>query len=166
MPSLPEVTVSGRKTPNGEAHRYFREVVLAYDGDECLLWPYGRVGGGYGKVWHEGKTHLVHRLVCEEANGPPPTGHVAAHECGNGHLACVTKAHLHWKTKAENEADKLAHGTHSRGELNGNAKLTSAEVSTIRMLKGVASQREIARKFGVKQTQVCRIQQNENWVHG
>lgn len=155
------------KTPNGEALRYFREVVLTYEGDECLPWPYGRVSGGYGKIWHEGKTHLVHRLVCEEVNGPPPTrGHDSAHSCGSGHLACVAPRHLSWKTKAENESDKLVHGTHCRGERNGNAKLTKDDVRAILMLKGTVSQREVAKKFGVKQTQVWRIQRGESRVHG
>lgn len=168
MTSLPDrPALSKRKTPNGEAHRYFREVVLAYQGDECIFWPYGRVAGKYGKVWHEGKTQLVHRLVCAEANGPPPTpGHDAAHECGKGYLACVTKRHLHWKTKSENESDKVAHGTHGRGERNPNAKITKDDARAILALKGSASQRKIAKHFGIKQTQVWRIQQGESWVYG
>lgn len=164
MPSLPEMS---RRIPNGEAARYLREVVLAYDGEGCIQWPYGKVPGGYGKIWHQGKSHLVHRIVCEKTNGPPPTPrHVAAHECGNGHNACVAKRHLRWKTYKENELDKVAHGTAGIGEKNGNAKITKDQAMAIRTLKGSASQREIARQFGIKQTQVWRIQHSESWAHG
>lgn len=40
-------------TPTGEPWRYFQEVVLPYEGDECLSWPYstvrraGKDGKGY-----------------------------------------------------------------------------------------------------------------------
>lgn len=167
MPSLPDRPFVGkRKTPMGEAYRYFRDVVLTYDGDECITWPYGRVGGKYGKVWHDGKTQLVHRLVCQEFNGPPPTpNHDAAHECGKGYFACVTKRHLRWKTKSENELDKVAHGTHGRGDRNGRAKITKDDARAILALKGNATQREIAKQFGIKQTQVWRIQNNESWAN-
>lgn len=100
----------GGGTGDGEPLRYFREVVMAYEGDECLAWPYGKNASGYG-VW-TGATGsgIVSRQVCEEAHGPAPTPkHEAAHSCGKGHLACVTKGHLSWKTPKENGADKRLH---------------------------------------------------------
>ena len=104
-------------TQNGEPYRYYSEEVLAYTGDECLLWPYGRVSKGYALMTAGGMDRYVHRFVCAAENGPAPTPqHQAAHSCGNGHLGCVSRKHLSWKTQAENEADKIAHGTyHLRG---------------------------------------------------
>lgn len=100
---------------NGEASRYFREVVLAYNGSDCLSWPYSCNDSGYGKMQFDGRVQIVSRLVCEHVNGPPPTPkHDAAHSCGKGHEACCTKHHLSWKTRAENMADKIVHGTSSR----------------------------------------------------
>jgi hypothetical protein len=151
--------LSGR-TPWGEPERYYREVVLPYDGAECLIWPYALSNGGYGLIG--GK--IVARLVCEDANGLPPTDdHEAAHSCGRGGEACVTKRHLSWKTHGENEADKLAHGTHNRGERHGLAKLTEPEVRQILALKGTKSQSEIAEQFGVVQQQVSRIHRKVDW---
>lgn len=100
----------GGLTYDDSAQRYFREVVMAYDGDECRAWPLAKDPQGYGRF---GGKH-VHRRVCEEANGPAPTPkHEAAHSCGGGHLACCTKRHLSWKTPKENQADRIIHGTSS-----------------------------------------------------
>ncbi len=104
------------RTAEGDPERYYQNVVLAYDGSECLFWPFSRTKAGYGNMQYEGSARLVHRRVCEEVNGPPPTPkHEAAHSCGNGHLACVTKLHLDWKTHAGNMADMAAHGRSNLG---------------------------------------------------
>src|SRR5687767_14275504 len=63
----------GGGIPHGEAQRYFRDVVLSYDGDECLRWPYADDGKGYGVMRLDGKIAYVHRRVCEYARGPAPS---------------------------------------------------------------------------------------------
>lgn len=153
--------LGGRKTMTGEPERYFREVVLAYEGDDCLCWPYSWAGRGYGTL----NGQYVHRLVCEYVNGEPPTPeHEAAHSCGKGHLACVTKGHLSWKTHIGNMADTIEHGTRSRGERNSVAKLTEADVRKILSLKGSAPQREIAIQFRVTQQTVSDICRGKRWA--
>src|SRR5687768_13005961 len=65
-------------TDKGEAQRYYREVVLPYEGNECLFWPFSRRQNGYAQL----NQRSVHRMVCEEKHGPPPTPrHQAAHSC-------------------------------------------------------------------------------------
>ena len=99
--------------PKGEPNRFLNDVVLPYRGDECLAWPYSCDGGGYGHIANRGK---VHRIVCAKINGKcPGDEYQAAHSCGNGHLGCVNPNHLTWKTRHENQADRLIHGTHNRG---------------------------------------------------
>lgn len=116
-------------TSKGEVERYFCDVVMAYDGDECLLWPFAKLPSGYPKM-NDG---YAHRRVCEEAHGPAPTPeHEAAHSCGNGRLSCVTKRHLSWKTHVENESDKMLHGTRPTGEHHHGAKLSDDDVLEIR----------------------------------
>ena len=86
----------------GKAKEFY-EKALEYDGNECLIWPFQRDKFGYGMM----KNHRVHRRLCEEIHGPPPTpSHQAAHECNNGHQGCVAKNHLKWKTPKENSLDK------------------------------------------------------------
>ena len=152
-------------TPRGEARRFFDEVVLAHEGDECLSWPFARESQGRGVISIGGQMKLVHRLVCEIANGSPPTpSHHAAHSCGKGHEACVARRHLSWKTPAENESDKLGHGTHNRGSRNRSALLCDDDVEKIRALRGRATQRKIAEEFGVSEMQIWRIQTGRAWL--
>src|SRR5690349_16938907 len=111
-------------TAPGEAQRFYRDVVLPYEGDDCLFWPYSKWGRGYGHVWADGRQQYVHVLVCREANGPAPTPkHEAAHSCGKGHLGCCARKHLSWKTRSENHADKITHGTMLRGDTHPRSKL-------------------------------------------
>ena len=150
----------GGGTPIGEPENYYLTIVLAHDEDECLIWPYAKDGQGYPRM---GKSGMVHRLVCEKTHGPAPTGkHQAAHRCGV--KACVAKAHLRWATRVENEADKLIHGTHLRGERQNGAKLTEADVLKIRSLRGKLPQSQIAQEFGVMQQLISRIQTGQRWA--
>lgn len=152
------------RTVRGELLRYFSDVVLTYEGDECLIWPFNRNPGGYGRVSIDGREQLVSRRVCEEANGPPPTPeHHAAHSCGKGHEGCCTKRHLSWKTGTENMADKLLHGTDTRGERNGASKLNAVAVREIIALKGTLVQKDIAQRYGIRVQQVSKIQRGERW---
>lgn len=153
------------RTPDGEPLRFLNEVVLTYTGDECLTWPFGRTTQGYGTIQADGKTRGVHRLVCERRHGPPPASdYDAAHSCGRGHLSCVNPLHLDWKTRAENVADTLIHGTHNRGERGGAAKLTEPDVHEIRRLlaDGVVQQR-IADRFGVHLMTISDIKTRKSW---
>jgi hypothetical protein len=154
----------GGGTVRGAATKFLRDIVLAYDGDDCLIWPFSQ-HDGYGKVGKNGQMKRVHRMVCVEVNGPPPTpDHDAAHSCGRGRQGCVTKGHLSWKTRAENEADKLLHDTHIRGERNGMAKLSQAEAETILAMKGKRTQQEIADMFGIDQSHVSNIHRRKVWA--
>ena len=151
----------------GVAHRFLIDVVLAHkDGDTCVLWPYKRTPDGYAKMSSaDGNSALVHRRACEARHGEPPTPlHQAAHTCGNGHKGCVNPLHLMWKTQSENMADKLIHGTHSRGEKCVNAKLKTENVLYIRRMKGVMKQRELAKMFGVSIHTIRNVQRRQDWA--
>ena len=155
----------GGRTPDGEPGTYFRDVVLSYEGNECLKWPYSRDEGGHGQVKLNGIQNTVHRAVCLEANGPPPTPkHDAAHSCGNGHDGCCTKRHLSWKTRKENMADKLLHGTHNRGEQHNFSKLKESDIREIRSLRGERLA-ILAERFGVTRSNICAIQLGKAWKH-
>jgi predicted XRE-type DNA-binding protein len=73
---------------------------------------------------------------------------------------------LVWGTKAENEADKIKHGTRVRGESSPLAKLTDAIVRSIReMYTNGEKQKNIAAKFGITQTTVSDIVVRKSWKH-
>jgi len=154
----------GGGTSHGEPMDFLINVAALYEGDDCLIWPYGK-GSENRPLIHVGDTtRPASRVLCEIVYGPAPApDYEAAHSCGKGHLGCVTPGHLRWATKLENEADKLIHGTHQFGEKNTGAKLTKREVETIRSLRGQKRQREIADMFGVSQASISLIQRRINW---
>lgn len=152
----------GGGTQQGAPEKFLREVVLSYQGDDCLIWPFYKDRTGYAKIH---RNSLVHRIVCEEINGPPPTPrHEAAHSCGRGKKGCCTPNHLRWATHAENEADKRVHGTQPRGSRHGLSKLTETQVREIRQLRQSMSQRAVGDLFGVSRATIGEIDRQKNWA--
>lgn len=153
----------GGKTPPGDAIRFVQEVAIPAETTECLEWPFAKYKSGYPQVTVGGRTALTHRYICETVRGAPPTPeHHAAHSCGN--RACVNPRHLSWKTPTENQADKLLHGTHMRGERHNLAKLTEPQVREVLALRGRATQKEIATSFGITKSAVAHIHQGRSWA--
>lgn len=151
-------------TFRGEPLRFLIEVAVPYEGDDCLAWPFAKTGRGYGHINLKGKKVKAHRYVCTIVKGAPPSAkHVAAHECGNGHLGCVNPKHLTWKTASENVADRAVHGTSCRGERHFSAKLTEEQVRQIISLKGVETAGRTGKRFGVDASTVSKIHRGEIW---
>lgn len=157
--------LAAKPREDGAAQRYLRDVVLPYDGDDCLNWPFARNAQGRAVVHREGQARLVQRLVCEHAHGKPPTPkHEAAHSCGKGHEGCVSKRHLRWATHAENMADTLIHGTRAFGERCGSTKLTVSDVMAIRSLGQDSPSSVVAEQFGMSPRQVRDIVRGSAWA--
>ncbi len=153
------------RTFEGTPLKYFQAFVVPYRGSDCLIWPFGKNPSGYGTIGHNGTRHLVSRLVCESINGLPPTpSHEAAHSCGNGHLGCCTPAHLSWKTRTANQADKVRHGTTNRGARSHTAKLSAAEVRKIRALSQSVTQHALAKQFKVSRGAISHIVYRTSWA--
>lgn len=96
--------------------------------------------GGVGQREH------VHRLVLNAFIGPPPS---ALHECAHcdGDPSNNRLGNLRWATRASNHGDKVAHGTHNRGEAHPLSTVSDATVRAIRSSGLSASM--AARTFGV-----------------
>lgn len=152
-----------KSTPKG-ALPAFMQQAIAYDGDDCLFWPFARKSSGAGKFAKDGKAMVAARVVCEAVYGPPPTPrHDTAHSCGKGHLGCVAPRHLRWATRAENQADRDLHGTMIRGEQHKLAKLTADDVRQIRAMVGTMSMQAIADCFGVSMSLISLIHRRKRW---
>lgn len=152
------------KAANGELRRFYTEQVVPYAGDECLIWPYTRDRHGYAKMMVRGACKAVSRLVCEDANGPPPaTNYDAAHSCGNGHRGCVAKTHLRWATRKENVEDMRRHGTMSVGESRHNAKITARDARRIADAPKAATNAALAGRYGISASQVRMIRAGRSW---
>jgi hypothetical protein len=155
----------GGRTPNGVPLKHFNEAILAQS-DDCFLWPYSKDRNGYSTLKINRKNVHLHVMACEHRNGPRPTDkHQAAHNCGNGNKGCYNPLHMRWATAKENHADKIIHGTMISGEISCHAKLSLLQASEIYSLKGIEPQSKIAKKYGISQQQVSKIQRLERWVH-
>lgn len=154
-------TLAGGRSPSkaGLLMEWIEEHV-EHEGDECLLWPFGKVRSGYGAV----AGTYAHRVMCEKVNGPRPSSrHRAAHLCGRGQRGCVHPKHLQWRT-CEEIADLMRlRGTLMRGECHVSAKVTAKEVEDIRAMRGDQLQRDIGDLYGIAQTTVSAIQLYRNW---
>jgi HNH endonuclease/NUMOD4 motif len=111
------------------------------------------------------KNFGIHRLVLLAFVGPPPTPkHEPAH--WNGNPSDNTLGNLRWATPAENQADKVRHGTSNRGERQHMALLTADQVQQIRRDYAAGySQAAIGKVYGVSRTCVLAITSGRSWAH-
>jgi hypothetical protein len=110
-------------------------------------------------------TVLVHRLVAKAFIGEPTDPSM---ECGhlNGCRTDNRVSNLGWVTKAENEAQKEAHGSVLRGERAGSSRLTNADVYAIRArLSAGEPPKAIAASFNLNTEHVRKIGRRVAWAH-
>lgn len=124
----------------------------------CWNWMGSVVHSGYGMFKLEDKARLAHRVSYAFRFGPIPDGLCVLHGCDN--RRCVNPDHLSLGDNSENMVDMIV-------KQRGTARLTEAQVIAIRSeyAAGGVSQNELAMKFGIGSTQVCRIVQGKRWAH-
>lgn len=106
----------------------------------------------------------VHRLVCEAFHGPCPPGLQCRHL--NGNRSDNRPTNVEWASKAVNEADKVAHGTISRGEMCTNAVLTEAVVVEARRRVAAGERLDhLAAEFGVGRAVLGDAVRGHRWKH-
>lgn len=152
----------GGSTIRGARMRWLR-AAFQRETDACITdWPFSKTAG-YPSINTRSRPGLANRLLCEWAHGPAPSeGLHAAHSCGD--RGCLNKRHLRWATPAENNEDKIAHGSHRDGERVNFAKLTADQVVLIRCgLEDGETQTALAREFGVSPSTISRIASGHNW---
>jgi hypothetical protein len=136
-----------------------------YAGDDCLIWPWSKnTVNGYGQIGSDasGKANAAHRIMCELAHGPKPSSkHQAAHSCHT--RACVNPRHLAWKTHSQNMLDKRENGTANVNYWGQKGKLKVEQAAAILDLKGRDTQRAIAERFGITESQVRNIHSGKSW---
>lgn len=153
------------RTPKGTIEAWLRKYAT-YPGSECLMWPFFREDDGYGTCHLRGVGMRASRAMCIIAHGDPPSAEYhAAHSCGNGDKGCVNPNHLRWATPAENCDDMVDHGTRIQGEGCWMAKLTEADVRTIRSRYPRETQKVLAVEYGVSRATIGDVLLGRTWRH-
>lgn len=145
--------------------------------DGCWLWSGSTQTFGYGK--YDGR--LVHRVVWELTNGQIPDGLCVLHKCDNP--PCVNPDHLFLGTKKDNTADMTAKGrdkgrwvkgqankcpaaAKARGEKHWMAKLSEADIVSIRSIRASGyTHRQMGKMYGVSHSMIGYILRGHNWAH-
>jgi hypothetical protein len=107
----------------------------------------------------------VHQWVLLAFVGPAPDGTESLHIDGNAKNCHLSN--LHYGTRKQNAADRVAHGKSCVGTENGRAKISPVDVRAIRSMwaQGGMRQRDIGSQFGVTQGIVGKIIRHELWRH-
>jgi len=169
-----------------DAERFWAKVTTAEKG--CWLWRGSTQPKGYGTFrCGPGAPQLAHRIAWILIRGEIPNGLLVLHKCDVP--GCVRPSHLFVGDHAANMADMSAKGRHwakvhpekvkrgdahyyrqrpeeiRRGEAHGSAKLSAADVKTIRLSRlAGATYDQISSAFGISRSHAHRIVMKENWV--
>jgi hypothetical protein len=105
---------------------------------------------------------FAHRLIAEAFHGPP--GMECRHK--NNQKTDNRSENVIWGTPVENQFDRIANGTSTRGEGHGLSKLTDESVIQIRLSRAAgASLKALAEEFGVTFSNVSAIVLGKSWRH-
>jgi hypothetical protein len=139
--------------------------------DECWPWKASKVSG-YGQMSVAGQPGPARaHVVSWELHHGSTHGACVLHRCDN--RACVNPGHLFLGSMADNTHDMIAKGRQkwwpgpkARGEHNGQAKLTDAQVREIRASHAVGEKRRaIADRYGIHYSHACALIRGE-WRQG
>jgi hypothetical protein len=156
------VTLADINIYTNKVQHFWSRVKIA-DEQSCWLWEGATNKFGYGVVKIFGKTRRAHCVAYEFTHKISVIGFVVRHTCDNP--SCCNPNHLALGTNADNMADKVLKGRHSHNETHGMAKLTNAQVLSIRRLHetGNFTQQELADKFNIGRSRIWDIINNKRW---
>lgn len=149
-----------KMTPEEFKEWFYSNVSIKDTG--CWEWNKCRGVQGYGVVRMNGKNIRANRISLEFKLGRKIlSGMLACHKCNNP--PCCNPDHLVEGTLQDNMDDKVRSNRQTKGETNGNSKLTEEQVIKIKELKGVKSGRDVANEFNVKPPCIYKIWRGVNW---
>lgn len=151
-----------------DVERFWSRVNIINDADSCWEWQGNRRGNNYGgffiKIGGKSRVVYAHRFSYTLANRTLREDEVVLHRCDNPR--CVRASHLSAGSMLDNMQDASRKGRLRVGEASPRSKLTSENVVEIRTLLAQGlPQAAIARKFGVRQPTIARINTGKYWKH-
>lgn len=136
-------------------------------GEQCLRRYCGRIlraspgPRGYLRVrlGYSCNVKYVAKLIMLAFVGDPPPGYQVAHNDGNNTNNRLLN--LRYDTPLGNTADKLIHGTHSRGERCPTSRLTRKQIYEIR--KSPLDRKTLAILYKVSKSHINNIMSRHRW---
>jgi len=109
------------------------------------------------------RTKTIHRLLASifVANDDPSEKILVCHNDGDTNNFALNN--LRWDTVQGNVDDKVAHGTHQKGECSSRAKLSGEQAFLAKY--GPKGPRDYAQEFGVTPEAIHLIRAGKNWSH-
>ena len=146
------------------AEALWRRVDTSRGEDSCWEWQGSRHRQGYGTMGWKGKILKTHRVAYQISHGTLLSSDDVLHTCDNP--PCCNPAHLFVGNHDTNMKDMKAKGRSGdhKGENNGRARISSADVCTIRNAKK-EPQAALMRRFGLTQSAISSIQRRITWTH-
>ncbi len=155
-----------RNTPEQIARRFWSHV-SAKSVLECWEWTASKIDGRYGSFFVAGKNVRANRFSLEMVFGKLPENQQALHHCDNP--ICVNPFHLFSGTNDENRADMVQKRRHVFGERHHKAKLSAADVLTIRSAyrpkQYGGGSHCLAKRFKVSPNTIRAILNRKTWSH-
>lgn len=166
MASERRVRLDGQLVTKAEAE-VSRFMAFVEKTDGCWLWHGSRRPKGYGIFWFRGERTGAHRASHALFVGPVVDGLDVCHRCDNPR--CVRPDHLFLGTRSENLRDAVEKGRmrhpDTRGQRNGNSRLTLTVVTTIRERRANGERlAPLAEEFGVSQSTISNIARGLTWA--
>jgi hypothetical protein len=150
--------------------RFWPKVMKPLNWTDCWPWKGAkkrRLRDQYGNFKIDGRrTVRAHRLSFALYYGRSPGPLLVCHTCDRPE--CVNPLHLFLGTVQDNSDDMVRKGRQGRspnkGEENHAAKLTEAQVSTIRdLIRAGLTNVAIAARYGVTHQLISRIRRGRSW---
>jgi hypothetical protein len=132
----------------------------------CRIWERAKDDLGYGKIPHNGKQRLVHRLAFELWVEPLGDKMFVCHRCDVP--SCLEPTHLFQGTNQENMDDKGQKGRQAKlkGVLNGNSAFCDYDIREMRALYSAGfGQAELGRMYDVSRGTINDIVKRRRWKH-
>jgi hypothetical protein len=141
-------------------------IVDPNDCGDCWEWVGAKIPTGYGVFEFGGTNQYAHRVSYAMFHGPIPEGLCVCHACDNP--SCVNPLHIFKATQADNIADMRNKGraNYLSGEAHGRSKLTEADVTEIKKALSLGKRgigQELAKRYGVAQSQITAIKTGKTW---
>lgn len=152
-----------KSTSKAQSQLYIEDVVLKWESDECLRWPFQVNKEKYASTYVKRKSKYAHKVICEIKNGPPPQVNSRAwHTCGNKEGGCVNPKHIKWVELGHS----IRFGRKRRvraGENHHNSKLSNVDVLNIYRNKNKIPASGLARNYGVSLSAIYMIWSRRNY---